>query len=302
MKYTYFFLVLVLCACGNAFSLIEIFDLLTGNCVQNNQFNCLVNSSGIVECRNETNLDGCLSVFGSTTCQHCHEINPNYTFCSFSIFPGNFTLDNDTLINATQPVTLCTDATTFCAPTPCPIPPFVCGLARSYWRLYNAFADPPFNVSWPISENTQLCNSTYLELLNEDSSGDEVLKIVQNIIVAELNQAIGVDFNATLQAYIDAVKALLGDDCSRFFNHTERQTLRSQKGTLKDFVKQSLCLPGQCAGDGSYIAYGEKTGFVSQVGNAQVDLVVDAEEEGICDSATSLLRSLLFALFLILAS
>ena len=63
---------------------------------------------------------------------------------------------------------------------------------KGYWKNHNAFAaNPAHQQAWPIDENTNLCGSSWLQLIGQPSLGDAWVILGKHYVTAKLNQANG---------------------------------------------------------------------------------------------------------------
>jgi hypothetical protein len=58
------------------------------------------------------------------------------------------------------------------------------GHSRDYWKTHNAFAESPNNISWPLSETTPLCLTTYYFAVSSNIS----IPLNAELVVALLNK------------------------------------------------------------------------------------------------------------------
>jgi hypothetical protein len=69
-----------------------------------------------------------------------------------------------------------------------------CTRTQGFWKTHNIYARNPSQlIPWPISEDTMLCGSTWLEWLRTQPRGDAWIILVHQWIAAQLNVASGAD-------------------------------------------------------------------------------------------------------------
>ena len=87
-----------------------------------------------------------------------------------------------------------------------------CTLTQGYWKNHNAYASNPSQaIPWPISEDTELCEMTYLEILETPPKGDAWFILAHQYIAALLNQASGASIDDDLDAALTSADDLLGN-------------------------------------------------------------------------------------------
>ncbi|RDV38605.1 hypothetical protein DV096_07280 [Bradymonadaceae bacterium TMQ3] len=87
-----------------------------------------------------------------------------------------------------------------------------CTRDLQYWRDYNRYeSDPDRQVSWPISEDTELHGMTWVELVEERVPKSRAWAFMaQQYIVARLNEASGAPVPAEVAAVMAEAERLLG--------------------------------------------------------------------------------------------
>src|SRR5204863_4130061 len=81
-------------------------------------------------------------------------------------------------------------------------------------KTHNASGHGPLHVAWPISENTRICNRTWLTILNTAPQGNAWYILAQQWIGARLNQAAGASSTADITAALAASESLLASSCN----------------------------------------------------------------------------------------
>ena len=89
-----------------------------------------------------------------------------------------------------------------------------CTRDLQYWRDNNRYeGDPDRQVSWPISEDTELHGMTWVELVEERVPKSRAWAFMaQQYIVARLNEASGAPVPAEVAAVMAEAESLLGVD------------------------------------------------------------------------------------------
>jgi hypothetical protein len=65
-----------------------------------------------------------------------------------------------------------------------------CTLTRGYWQTHNAYAEvPALQQPWPLSEDTELCGQTWLDILHTQPEGDAWVILASQAIATQLNLA-----------------------------------------------------------------------------------------------------------------
>lgn len=120
-----------------------------------------------------------------------------------------------------------------------------CTLTQGYWKTHNvegrAKTDP-----WPLSEDTELCDQRWVDILWTPPKGDAWYILAHQYIAAELNVASGASTDAELDAALDDAEALL-IQCS--IAPEDRDEAIALSGLLDDF-NNGLVGPGHCDDDG----------------------------------------------------
>jgi hypothetical protein len=86
-----------------------------------------------------------------------------------------------------------------------------CTRTIGYWRNHSAEAtNPSQQIAWPISENTTICSTTWLDLLNTaPRGGNAFIILARQWIAAQLNVAAGADASAAIDDAIAEAGDLL---------------------------------------------------------------------------------------------
>ena len=85
-----------------------------------------------------------------------------------------------------------------------------CTRTQGYWKTHNMEAkQPKKQVPWPISEDTDLCGKTWLEILHTPTHGDAWYILAHQWIAAKLNVASGANPPADVDEALQQGEALL---------------------------------------------------------------------------------------------
>jgi hypothetical protein len=128
-----------------------------------------------------------------------------------------------------------------CTPPP---PSTGCTLTIGYWKNHNAFQRRPSqHIPWPISENTQLCGMSWLDILNTTPAGGDAWYILAHQwIAARLNQAGGASSTPDVTAAMQTAATLLGQ-CS--IPASEQSEATGLANTLDEY-NNGIIGPGHC--------------------------------------------------------
>ena len=98
--------------------------------------------------------------------------------------PDNETPDNDSPVDETPVNENPVDEN----PTPSE-PTGICH-GKGYWKTHNSYAtNSALNKPWPISEDTQMCGTTWHNVLNQPSLGDPWTILSKHYVTAKVNEA-----------------------------------------------------------------------------------------------------------------
>ncbi len=85
-----------------------------------------------------------------------------------------------------------------------------CPHSQGYWKNHNKYAkNPSQKIPWPISEDTNLCGKTWLNILKTPAGGDAFYILAYQYIAARLNLANGGPTSPTLLAKVAEAGDLL---------------------------------------------------------------------------------------------
>jgi hypothetical protein len=85
-----------------------------------------------------------------------------------------------------------------------------CTLTQGYWKTHHAYADMrSLQQPWPISEDTQLCGSSWLDILHTEPEGDAWLILAHQAIAAQLNVASGATLPEEVEGTLAKAKQML---------------------------------------------------------------------------------------------
>jgi cysteine-rich repeat protein len=124
-----------------------------------------------------------------------------------------------------------------------PPPSKGCTFTIGYWKTHNIYAtNASQHIAWPISENTQLCGHTWLQILQTPPNGNAWYILAQQWIGAELNVASGASTTPAVQSALSTGQTLLSA-CS--ISSADRAQAIDLASLLNDY-NNGYTGPGHC--------------------------------------------------------
>ena len=160
-----------------------------------------------------------------------------------------------------------------------------CTLTQGYWKNHSDLAENASQQkAWPVSEDTQLCEQSWYDILHTAGKGDAWYVVAHQYIAASLNVASGAAATAEVTAALSAAEGFLAD-CK--ISKDEKADAIASKDVL-DAFNNGLIGPGHCdevpetpeTTGGEETGSGETTGGETTGDETGTDCIVD------CDSTT----------------
>lgn len=122
----------------------------------------------------------------------------------------------------------------------CEVPELTCPHSQGYWKNHNKYAkNPSQKIPWPISEDTQLCGKSWLNILKTPVGGNAFYILGYQYIAARLNIANGGPTSADLLAKIAEADALL-NQCPNNNNHWNSNKAKKLASYLENYNLNKL--------------------------------------------------------------
>lgn len=165
--------------------------------------------------------------------------NCTIEICGNAIIEGSEQCDDGNATNGDG----CSSA---CVIEPPPPPPVHgCTKTIGWWKTHNRYERGSNRINWPISENTMLCNKSWLDILEAAPRGNAWYILAHQYIAARLNIAAGASSTPDVTAAINRATSLLAN-CS--VSRTQR-TLATDLTSLLEDYNQGQTGPGHCDGE-----------------------------------------------------
>lgn len=121
-----------------------------------------------------------------------------------------------------------------------------CTLTQGYWKNHHAGSKNKSQQSpWPVSEDTELCGQTWLDILDTAPKGNPWIVVAHQWIAASLNVAAGAAVPPEVAAALADAEGFLAD-CE--ITKAEKAAALASKDVLDAFNNGNIG-PGHC-GDG----------------------------------------------------
>jgi hypothetical protein len=119
-----------------------------------------------------------------------------------------------------------------------------CTLTQGYWKTHHAGAGvEALDIPWPVSEDTQLCGSTWLDILWTAPAGNGWFILAHQAIATQLNVASGASTTPEVDQALADAWSLLENNCQ-----TLPPAQVSELTTVLDDYNNGLIGPGHCDG------------------------------------------------------